>query len=206
MRGQKVLGHFRGASNKLVGGYLRMQALGDRKTFAGQFDCWLEQVTPRQFAMLLMGHFQRPEHPGHADRTPTYLGVRERYRLAIRPHKHGRGGTCRSGFTTIEGLHPLAVPIHNESATADAAGLWLDQCQNRLHGDRRINGRAAFAQHLLPGLSGQRVGRRSHMPGRIDRGHIGAQTRGYFGRRRQLGGFLKPWLHGAASGRPQGQS
>ena len=132
----------------------------------------LEQVTPRQFAVLLVGHFQRSEHARHAHRTPAYLGLRKRYRLAISPQEHARVGPCRGRFATIKGLNLLAIPIQNESTATDATGLRLDQRKHRLHGDRRINRRPALAQHLLPGSGCQRVGRCGHMASGVYREHV----------------------------------
>jgi hypothetical protein len=58
------------------------------------------------------------------------------------------------------------VEHHHEGPAAEARRLRLDQTQNRLHRHRRIDRRAALAQHLQPGLDRQRIGRRDERPAR----------------------------------------
>jgi len=205
LRGQEVLGHFRGVGNEFVGGDLTVQSAGHRKALASQLNSRLEQVMPRQFAMLLMGHFQCSEHPWHPDRTPAYLGIRKGDWLAICPEKHTGAGTCRGRLTTIKGLHPLAIPVQNKSTATNATGLGLYKCQYCLHGYCCINRRPAFSQHLLPGGGCQRVRCRCHVSGCVYRDHVGAKTRGYLGRRWQFGGFLLRRLLVTAPSHPQGQ-
>ena len=55
------------------------------------------------------------------------------------------------------------VPIEHEGASADAGGLRLDQGQDHLRGDARVDRRAAFAQHLEPRLGRKRMGRDDHV-------------------------------------------
>ena len=75
-------------------------------------------------------------------------------------------GRCWRGLTPIIGLELLAcrVPIEDESAAADARGLRLDQIEHELGGDRRIDRRAARAQHFAPGFGGVGVGGGHHVP------------------------------------------
>ena len=68
----------------------------------------------------------------------------------------GRG---RRGFAAIPCRDPLAVPMQQERAAADAAGLRLDQRQHHLHCDRGVECAAAGLQHLIAGVGSQRVGR-----------------------------------------------
>ena len=70
------------------------------------------------------------------------------------------------------------VVVDHEGAAAETGALRLDQAQHRLHRDRRIDGRAALAQHLDARRHRQRIGRRHHGMG---------FGRGLVDRRRRLG-------------------
>jgi hypothetical protein len=72
----------------------------------------------------------------------------------------GRWNRC---LAAVEGLHLLAVVVHQEGAAADARRLRLDQGQHQLGGDGGIDRAAALFQHRVAGLDGQRIGRRHHV-------------------------------------------
>ncbi|MNP44790.1 hypothetical protein D3C76_1386670 [compost metagenome] len=119
--------------------------------------------------MLLVGHFQCPQHTGDSHRATADLRGPERHRatVGLQEQRFGHGGRRR--LAAIVGLHLLAIPVQDEPPTANAAGLRLDQGQHHLHGDRRIDRAAAGPQHRSPGLAGQRVGSRHHVPAGVHR-------------------------------------
>jgi hypothetical protein len=79
------------------------------------------------------------------------------------------------------------VVVHQEGAAADAGRLRLDQGQHHLHGDRRVDRRAALLEHLVSGIDRQRIGGRDHVLARRPAGLVGIPG-GDFGR--ALGGLL----------------
>jgi hypothetical protein len=52
----------------------------------------------------------------------------------------------------------LAVVVQQERTAADAARLRLDQTQHHLHGDGRVDGRAASFKDCVTRVGGQRMG------------------------------------------------
>ena len=86
-------------------------------------------------------------------------------------------GRRRRRLAAVPGLDGLAIPEHHEGAATDAAGLRLDQPQHHLRRDRRIERRAAGAQHLHPCFGCERVGRDDglaiELPARLDAGRGG---------------------------------
>ena len=178
---EQVFGQGRRLCNEFVCHDLRVQSCRHRKTFTGQPNGGFKQFIPRQFAVLFMGHLQRPEHTGHPHRKPAYLSIGKGNRFAGCIQEHAFVGPCRCCFPTIKGLHLVSVPVHDESTAADAACLRLYQRQDGLHGNGGINRRPAFAQHLLACSGCQRVSRRSHMARGMHGHHIGPITRGDLG-------------------------
>ena len=141
-----------------VGLQHRVQPGADREACLGQTDRRLEQRGPAQPAVLRVCHFQHAHRAGHADRAPAHHRVHEGHRLALGCQEQALVGGGRRGLAAVEGLHALAVPVQQEGAAADAAGLRLHQRQHHLHRDRRIQRRAAPREHLPAGLGGQRIG------------------------------------------------
>ncbi|MNM86309.1 hypothetical protein D3C81_984560 [compost metagenome] len=126
--------------------------------------------------MLLVRHFQGAQHPWYAYRAPADLRCPERHRGAVRLQKQRWRHCGRRGLAAVECLYPFAVPVQDERPTANAAGLRLDQGEYHLHGNCRIDGAAAGAQHRTPGFTGQRVGSRHHVPVGVNRLQAGAVT------------------------------
>ena len=133
----------------------------------GQPDRRLEQVGPGQLAVLPVRQLQQGDGAGHADREARPTASRKRQRLAVAAQEQLGRRAGRRGLAAVVGDHGAgrAVEMQQEAAAADARGLRLDDAQHHLHGDRRIDRRAAAAQDVEPGLGGQRVGRRDHRPG-----------------------------------------
>ena len=108
------------AGGSLIGEQLG-KAWTDDKARIRQLDGGLEQLFPRQFAMPVMGQFQRRQHAGHARTQP---GIDRRIELALlaagQQKPVGLGGGGR-GLAAIDGLNHfgLAIEQENESTAAD---------------------------------------------------------------------------------------
>jgi hypothetical protein len=155
----------------------------DRKALLRQADGRLEQPRPRQLAVLAMRLGQHGEHAGRAGGQAAHDGLAHRQRLAVGLEEHLRRGGGGRRLAAVEGLHLVAVPMHQEGAARDAAGLRLDEAQHGLYRDGRIDGRAAGPQHLDAGIHGQRVGGRDgKAPGGCgEAGRLGGAGRGRLG-------------------------
>ena len=137
----------------------------------------LEQLGPRQVAALFVRHLQGAQYPWRAHRAPANLRIRERHRRTVGLQEQT---LCRPGrccFAAVVSLHVVPIPQHDERTAADAGRLRFHQGQYRLHGNRRINGRTALAQHFTPGFGGQRVGGGSHMALGVAGAQVGAIAR-----------------------------
>ena len=167
------------AAQRLLSDEQLVQSRADRKAALSQFDRRLEQDRPGKSAMLAMGLGQHRHNTGCRDRKTTDDGLRHSQGLAISAQEHRRLDRSGSGLATIPGLHRAAVPMHQKCATTDATGLRLDQGQHHLHGDRRIERRAAGLQNLVASLDRQRI-RRSHCKMFSRPAWLGGQTTGCF--------------------------
>ena len=135
-----------------------VEAGADLEAVFGQVDGRLEQGRPWQLAVLLVGHFQHAQRAGGAYRAATHHGVVELHGFAVCADKELFVSGGGRGLAAVEGLHVLAVVVHQESAAANAAGLRLHQRQHHLHGNRRVDGRATRLEHLVTRVGSQRVG------------------------------------------------
>ena len=136
-----------------------MQTRADREALLGQRDRRVEQARPGQPAMACVRHLEHAHGAGHADRAAADHRLLERHRLAVGLQEQPLVGQRRRGLAAVEGFDARAVPMQDERAAADAAGLRLDQREHHLHRHRRIDRRATGLEHLMAGLGGQRVGR-----------------------------------------------
>ncbi|MNZ70303.1 hypothetical protein D3C78_886360 [compost metagenome] len=159
-----------------------MQAWRDREALFSQRDGRFEQLCPRQAAVFLVGQFQRAQHPRSTDRAPANLRLREWHRFTVSLQEEFFVGAGRCGFAAVVGAHGLAIPQHDQRTATDPRGLRLYQRQHRLHGNRRVDGRATLAQHLTPGCGGQRVGGRGHVFAGVLSLQVGAIPRRHLGR------------------------
>lgn len=127
------------------------------------------------------------QHAGHADRAAADPGLAQAHRRAVGAQEQVLVGTGRGGLPAVIGLHALAVPVEEEGATADTGGLRLDQRQHGLHGDGRVDGRAALPQDAPARFRRERVGGGGHVLLGVGRRHAGAVARGHLRRARRLG-------------------
>ena len=137
---------------------LHGQARADFKTAFSQRDGRYKQLRPRQLAVLLVCRFQHFHDARHADGTATHHTVIKRHRLAISADKQVFIYPGRCSFAAVKSLNLAAGCMQHESTAANAAGLRLNERQHHLHSHRRVNGRAACAQHLQASVGGQWIG------------------------------------------------
>ncbi len=158
------------------------------KPLLGQADRRFEQACPRQLAVLLVRRFEQAHGARRADRATADDGVVERHRLAVGPQKEPLVGRHRRRLAAVEGHDLLAVPVHQEGATAETGTLRLDQRQHQLDCDRGVDRAAAGAQDLESGFGRERVGRSGHVPLRRRPSPARCETRDDgFGLRRAVG-------------------
>ena len=98
-----------------------MQARANGKTLCGQTNGWLKQTRPGQAPVLVMRHCQHAQHTGCAHRTATHHRLVKRQGLSLRVEQHVFAGCGWCALTAIECLHPLALAVQQECATAQAA-------------------------------------------------------------------------------------
>ena len=151
------------------------QARADLEAVARQSFGVAEQGAPRQPTVRRLGHGQHGHRPRRPGRPSAQHRVAEVQRLAVLEEQLGRRRRRRGLAAVIAGdLAAAGVEHHHEGAAAEPRGLRLHQPQHRLHRHRRIDRRAAVAQHLQSRLDRQRIGG----------GHEGpARERGLDGRR-----------------------
>jgi hypothetical protein len=139
----------------------RRQAQADRKALLGQPDRRLEQPAPRQLAVQAMRQRQGAQRPRRAHRAPADDCLDERQFLAV-AKKQLRSCRRRRGFAAVDGVHLVAVVVHQEQAAAEARRLRLDQRQHHLYRNRRVDGAAASREDLVARVGGERVRRGHH--------------------------------------------
>jgi hypothetical protein len=167
----------------------RGHATADREAFGGELDAGLEQVLPRQRAVLLVRQLEHAHGAGRADGAPAAAGRGLGHGLVggvVDPAQVVLGGRGRCGLAPVVGHHGLGgrVVVQHEGAAAEAAGLRLHQPQHGLHGLRRIHRAAARLQDLAACLAGERIGRGDHVVARVDRLLADAVAGRRLGRRR----------------------
>ena len=146
-----------------VPGQQGVQARADGEALFRQADRGLEQRLPRQLAVLAVGQRQHAQHARRARRTAAHDAFGTRHRRAIRMLEQVLIGLRRCRLAAVERLHLLAVVIHQERAAADAGRLRLDEREDQLRRDGRVDRRAALLQHLVARLDGQRIRGRHHV-------------------------------------------
>jgi hypothetical protein len=178
-----------------VRGQQAVQPRADRKAALGQRDGGLEQARPGQPAVPAVCLLEHAHHAGHTDRATADRSLPQRHGLAVGAQEQAFVGLAWRRLAAVPGLHVPAVPVQQEGAAADAAGLRLDQGQHHLHRHRRIQRTATGHKDLPAGLGGQRVGgRHRHAPERPAR--LGLQAGRTLGLRRQRVG--RRWRRRAA--------
>ena len=137
------------------------QAVGHGEAVAGERDRGLQQVLPRQPALLLPGHVQAGDRARHADREMA-LVVRLLVVLAVL-QEHRRVRARRPDFAEVVGNGlTLRRPIEEEAAAADVAGGRVSDGERERGGHRRVHGRAARGQHQRTCVRGKLVRRHHH--------------------------------------------
>ena len=168
-----------------VGVQQGVQTGADPKALLGQRDGGCQQLRPRQAAVLAVGHLQHPHHTWHAHRMAALHGIGKRQGLAL-VHEHVCAGAGGGGFAPVVRGDFLAIKVQQKRAATNATRLRLHQTQHHLHGNGRIQRRAACAQHLVPRIGGQRVGR-SHGLAREGPAGFGGIAAGRLGLRGVIG-------------------
>ena len=135
-----------------------VQPRPDGEALLGQLDRRLEQPRPGQAAVGEVSQLEHAQQSRHADRTAAHGRGLKGQRRALRAEEKRVVDRCRRGLAAVVGAHALAVPVQQEGAPADAAGLRFDQAEHHLCGHRRVERRAAFAQHARARFGSQRVG------------------------------------------------
>ena len=131
------------------------------KSLFCQRDGGLEQRSPGQLAITLMGQSQGAQGTGNADRTAPDHPVIKRQRLAIL-HKQLVGGGSRRRLAAIHRTHLVAIPHQQQRSATDPGGLRLHQRQYQLHRNGGIDGTATGLDDLVARIHRQRVGGRHH--------------------------------------------
>ena len=114
--------------------------------------------------MAAVRQLQHAQQSGYADGLAVVDGGAKTDRPAVGADETVGSGCGGRGLAAVVGGKRLVggVKVHNECATANARGLRLDEVQDQLRCDGRINSAAAGAQHVVAGACGVRVGRRNH--------------------------------------------
>ena len=112
-----------------------------------------------------MRQLEHGDGAGNTDGEPAGNRFNFGSRVAARIEKHRRCRRRRCGFAAVETCHLFCRGIveKQKSAATDAGGFRFDQRQHELHGNGRVDGRAAGTQHLQARIDGQRIGRRHHV-------------------------------------------
>ncbi len=107
---------------------------------------------------LVESHLAR--HAGRAPRLPGRNESENPVFCHEKPLIRGR----RRGFPTVINhcLATLAIMDQHEGPAAKPGALRLDQAEDGMNRDRRIDGMSALAQHVEPGLNSARVSSRHH--------------------------------------------
>ena len=142
----------------------------------GQLDRGLEQPRPGQLAPFLVRGLEQAQ-ACRARRPSGRRRPRRRTSSACRPRPRKRSGVAAAGAVSRPSsvlTARLASSQWTMKAPPPSAGaLRLDEVEDELHRDRRIDRAAAGAQDLAPRRGGERVGRRHHVflrrPERTDR-------------------------------------
>ncbi len=162
--GEKVAPRRRHEAIGPVDAQQNVQPLRDVEALFGNADRRLEQLRPRQLAVPLVHVLEQANEARHADAESRQHRLVERHRLAFDEKAVGMRRGRRRLATVIDlQLRIRLVPVEDESAAADAARLRLDEVEDELCRDRRIDGRAAGAQHLAPRFGSESVGGRHHV-------------------------------------------
>ena len=182
---------------RLFGPQLGVQPRAHGKPFFRQLNGGIEEAPPGQLAVHAVGLLQHAHHTRHPHRASAHHGLWERHGLAVGQQKQAFISCRRRGLAAVPRLNSFSIPMHQESTTANAAGLGLHEREHHLDGDGGVQRAAASLEHLVARIGGQRVGRRHHEAlGRPTR--LGGQTRGTF---RQEGNRWQGQLRGRWRGR-----
>ncbi len=128
------------------------QTRRDLKTVLGKLDGGRKEIGPRQAAVLAMRELEHAQRARHADGETADADIRERLLAPVRAEEHvgrrGRGSRL-APFVRRDGTGVAVIRRgvdEHERAAADTGRLRLDERQDELHCDRRVDGAAAGAQ------------------------------------------------------------
>ncbi len=148
---------------RVAGDHL-VQAGRYRETVRRQPGRRLEQPRPGQRPVPAVRQLEHAQQPGHADRPAADHRVPEAERLARIVREQVGPRRRRRRFAPVITDQPAVAGIvmKHEGAAAESRTLRLHQPQNRLHGDRRVDRRAAGLEDFDAGRHRMRIGRRDH--------------------------------------------
>jgi len=137
----------------------------DGKTVARQLDRGREQFRPGQASVFLVRHLEHGDDAGHADGKAARDHLAFGTHLSVGVEEHlGRGRRGRR-FAAVETRDLVCRGIieNQERAAPEAGGFRFDQSEHHLRGDRRIDGRAAGAEHVEACVCRIRIGGGHHV-------------------------------------------
>ena len=137
---------------------LRVQSGADGKALLGQCDGRLKQAGPGQLPIGLVRLLKHTQDTGNTNRQPANHRLLERHRFAIFLQKQFFVGCRWRRLPPVQRQQFHAVPMQQESATGQAAGLRLHQPKHHLHGDGSIHRRPARFENLIARVGRQWIG------------------------------------------------
>ena len=98
--------------------------------------------------MILVGHFQHTDKPGHTNGAATDDGFPKPHRLSVCIQEKIRCDGHWCSFSAVVGTKVAIVCriMQKKGASADARRLRLDQSQDGFHGNRGIDCRSPGTQ------------------------------------------------------------
>ncbi len=125
-----------------------VQPRAHRKSLFRKLDGGREKLGPSELAVLRMRAREQRHDARHAHGIAALPRLDEIARLAVRREEDGWLGALGRRFSAVQGFERALrlIVVEQEGAAAEAGGLRLDEREHGLHGDGRIDRRAAFAQ------------------------------------------------------------
>ncbi len=153
----------------LVGLEIPRVFVGERKAVAGKLDGRRNDFFERELAVLLLGIDQAGDRAGNANGFVSHdAEVLDDVAVGVEIHVFGGGGG--SFFAEVdEVILPCRGAQQKESASAEVAGLRMDDGQGESGGDGGVNGIASGLHDFDSGARGQFVNAGDHGVGSMRR-------------------------------------